>query len=324
MSSCTAISASEPPTPKIVITFLLMLGFLYSLLSRQDEKSAGVIMAEKTRDIVRQIELNGDGFGRNELTIGTSGAVLLARDGVIFNTPYGRMDGVTLMEMGVDLEATAPEEAFRVGSGGLAGICVYARAGNDVVVAYLPDSEIYAGRNQNAAILLSGLLGLFIVLYIGISRLVQASVVQKVQDVNASLLKIQGGNLNERVNVGGDFYDFYMLDLNTLVFLIADVSGKGIPAAMFMMTGKTTLRDASGRFEDIGEMMSFANNRLYDGNEAEMFITAWMGILNLSTGEIRFANAGHNPPVLMRDGHAEYLDMDVKLVLAMIPEDTRV
>ena len=376
----------------IVGTFLLMLAFLFALLSSQDENSARTIMVEKARDIARQIERSGDDFSREELTIGASGAVLLARDGVIFNTPYGMMDNVSLADMGADLDAIAPEQVFDVGTGGLAGICVYTRAGDDVVVAYLPDSEIYAGRNQSAALLLSGLLVMFIALYIGVSALVQRNVVNKVQDVNASLLQIQGGNLDEKVavggntefeelsaginatvdalkgyiareaarideelayakriqesalprpagalrnnrafklgafmdtakEVGGDFYDFYMLDLNTLVFLLAEVSGKGIPAAMFMMTGKSTLRDSVGRFDDVGEMMSYANDRLCEGNDAGMFITAWMGVLDLTTGAVRFANAGHNPPVLVRDGRAEYLKMEVDLVLAMMDDE---
>lgn len=121
--------------------------------------------------------------------------------------------------------------------------------------------------------------------------------------------------------VGGDFYDFYKPDARTLAFLIADVSGKGIPAAMFMMTGKTVLRDCVERTDDIGSAMAYANKRLCEGNEADMFITAWIGLLDLDTGVLRFANAGHNPPVLIRDGQASSLKMDCDLILAIM-EDT--
>ena len=120
--------------------------------------------------------------------------------------------------------------------------------------------------------------------------------------------------------VGGDFYDFYMLDRRTLAFVVADVSGKGIPAAMFMMRGKTTLRDCAERAEDIGHAMAYANDRLYEGNEAGMFITAWMGFLDIETGTVRFANAGHNPPVLIRDGRAGYLEMEADLILGIMDE----
>ena len=120
--------------------------------------------------------------------------------------------------------------------------------------------------------------------------------------------------------VGGDFYDFYKPDPHTLAFLIADVSGKGIPAAMFMMTGKTVLRDCIEYADDIGSAMAYANKRLCEGNEADMFVTAWMGLLDLDTGLVRFANAGHNPPVLIRDGQASFLEMDSDLILAIMDD----
>ena len=116
--------------------------------------------------------------------------------------------------------------------------------------------------------------------------------------------------------VGGDFYDFYFLDENELVFLIADVSGKGIPAAMFMMEGKTNLRNYAEQGNAPAEVVSRANEKLSSGNEAGMFITLWMGFLNTDTGLVRFINAGHNPPVLIRDGKAEFLKQKANLILA--------
>ncbi len=116
--------------------------------------------------------------------------------------------------------------------------------------------------------------------------------------------------------VGGDFYDFYLVDEKKLAFLIADVSGKGIPAAMFMMTGKTVLRGYAERGNAPVEVAQNANTKLCEGNEAEMFITAWMGFLNTETGLIRFVNAGHNPPVLIRAGQASFLTMNSNMVLA--------
>ena len=120
--------------------------------------------------------------------------------------------------------------------------------------------------------------------------------------------------------VGGDFYDFYMPDRQTLAFLVADVSGKGIPAAMFMMRGKAVLRDISVSAGNLGNAFSAANNRLCEGNEAGMFITSWMGLMDLETGLVRFANAGHNPPVLIRGGRARYLDMEADLILGLMDE----
>lgn len=117
--------------------------------------------------------------------------------------------------------------------------------------------------------------------------------------------------------VGGDFYDFYLLDIKHLVILIADVSGKGIPAAMFMMTAKTMLKNLTQTRLSIEEVFSQANDKLCEGNDAGMFVTAWMGILNTETGHLEFANAGHNPPLLFRkDGTFEYLKSRAGFVLA--------
>ena len=119
--------------------------------------------------------------------------------------------------------------------------------------------------------------------------------------------------------VGGDFYDFYMLDENTIAFLIADVSDKGIPASLFMMTAKTTIKDLAERGLPVNEIFREANEKLCEGNDAAMFVTACMGILDLRTGKLQFANAGHNPPLVKhRDGTFEYLKMKSGLVLAGI------
>ena len=117
--------------------------------------------------------------------------------------------------------------------------------------------------------------------------------------------------------VGGDFYDFYSLDKNTVLFLAADVSGKGIPAAMFMMTAKTIIRDLAERGISVDEIFTLANEKLCENNESGMFVTAWMGKLDLSTGKLSFANAGHNPPIIVHaNGECEYLKSRTGFVLA--------
>ena len=117
--------------------------------------------------------------------------------------------------------------------------------------------------------------------------------------------------------VGGDFYDFYFVDEHTLVFLIADVSGKGIPAAMFMMTAKTLLKSYAESGMDAAQVLTQANNKLCEGNDAGMFVTVWMGYLNTRTGEVTYANAGHNPPLVRHaDGSVEFVRSRPGLVLA--------
>ena len=117
--------------------------------------------------------------------------------------------------------------------------------------------------------------------------------------------------------VGGDFYDFYKLNDNTVAFLAADVSGKGIPAAMFMMTAKTIIKDLAESGMAVNDIFTKANEKLCENNESGMFVTAWMGILDLTTGNMQFANAGHNPPLIKRaNGEFEYLKTRAGFVLA--------
>ena len=119
--------------------------------------------------------------------------------------------------------------------------------------------------------------------------------------------------------VGGDFYDFYKLNEKTVALLVADVSGKGIPAAMFMMTAKTIIKDLAESGMTVNDIFTKANEKLCENNEADMFVTAWMGILDLETGKMTYANAGHNPPLLKRaDGTFTYLRSRAGFVLAGI------
>ena len=102
--------------------------------------------------------------------------------------------------------------------------------------------------------------------------------------------------------VGGDFYDFFFVDLNRIALVIADVSGKGIPAALFMMRAKTAIRTLAESGRNPAEVLERANSMLCDGNDAEMFVTAWLGVVDLSTGQMKCANAGHEYPAVMRAG----------------------
>jgi len=117
--------------------------------------------------------------------------------------------------------------------------------------------------------------------------------------------------------VGGDFYDFYYIDSQHMAIQIADVSGKGIPAAMFMMQSKTIIRGLVETGMDINEAYIEANKRLCEGNDAQMFVTAWLGVVDLSNGHVEFVNAGHNPPVLItKEGEIKMLSSQAGFVLA--------
>ncbi len=108
--------------------------------------------------------------------------------------------------------------------------------------------------------------------------------------------------MNPAKEVGGDFYDFFMVDERHLAIVMADVSGKGVPAALFMVIGKTLIKDHTTPGTDLGTVFSEVNNILCESNSEGLFITAFEGVLDLVTGEFRFVNAGHEPPFISRAG----------------------
>jgi phosphoserine phosphatase RsbU/P len=117
--------------------------------------------------------------------------------------------------------------------------------------------------------------------------------------------------------VGGDFYDFFLIGEDKLAFVVADVSGKGIPAAFFMMMAKTIIKTNALSGYPVNEVLARANNTLYENNETSMFVTAFLGILDFNTGVLSFANAGHNPPMIRNtQGNYEWLLVKHGFVLA--------
>ena len=121
--------------------------------------------------------------------------------------------------------------------------------------------------------------------------------------------------------VGGDFYDFFYIGRDQLALVIADVSGKGVPAALFMMRAKTAIKNYARSRESAAELLQHVNNVLCEGNDPDMFVTVWLGILDLGTGKMRCANAGHEYPVLMRaGGDYELLKEYHGLVLAVMED----
>ena len=102
--------------------------------------------------------------------------------------------------------------------------------------------------------------------------------------------------------VGGDFYDFFLIDKDHLAMVIADVSGKGIPAALFMMMSKILVKNYVTTGSSPAEALAAVNNTICQNNTNDMFVTIWLGILTISTGKIIAANAGHEYPILQRAG----------------------
>lgn len=127
--------------------------------------------------------------------------------------------------------------------------------------------------------------------------------------------------MNPAAYIGGDFYDFFLLDEDHLAMVIADVSGGSVSGAMFMMRAMTNIKNWTKMLADPAKILSEVNNELCTHNDEGMFVTAWIGILTISTGEVLCANAGHEYPMIKRkDGKFEFLKDDHGLVLGGFPD----
>jgi sigma-B regulation protein RsbU (phosphoserine phosphatase) len=121
--------------------------------------------------------------------------------------------------------------------------------------------------------------------------------------------------------VGGDLYDFFLLDDDTLFFSVGDVSGKGVPAALFMAASKIAMKGFVNLNVDLSETLGKVNRELCVDNETTMFVTVFCGTLNFKTGELRYSNAGHNPPLLLRQGKdPEWLPLPEGLFLGVFED----
>ena len=119
--------------------------------------------------------------------------------------------------------------------------------------------------------------------------------------------------------VGGDFYDFFMIDDDHLGMVIADVSGKGVPAALFMMSSKILLNDHAIMGGAPSEILQRVNKLVYANNDAQMFVTVWLGILEISTGKLTSASAGHEYPMINVNGQYEILKDKHGLAIGAMP-----
>lgn len=115
--------------------------------------------------------------------------------------------------------------------------------------------------------------------------------------------------------VGGDFYDVFQAGSNEVAFVIGDVSGKGVPAALFMMRAQSLIKQHILTCNDLGRAFARANDALCEGNDALLFVTAFACVVNTETGHMRLVNAGHNPPSINHQGKREFLSLAPGLVL---------
>jgi serine phosphatase RsbU (regulator of sigma subunit) len=126
--------------------------------------------------------------------------------------------------------------------------------------------------------------------------------------------------MNPAKEVGGDFYDFFMIDGDNLAVVIADVSGKGIPAALIMVNAKNQIKSAAQRGHAIQDVLAEVNNILCENNSECMFVTAFLGVLNIPSGRFTFVNAGHDIPLVRKNGRFEWLETSPDLMLGFMED----
>ncbi len=382
------------------LSFFIIFYFLYSLLSYQNMTGFKRLAEEKVKGVSKVIRIYGLSINDEDLTLGERGFALIIEGNKIVRCGKKELEGTEVDREKDKLKSDdrSVRETVRSTEGyynGIYGVYASKDVNGKTVAAFIPSSEIYAGRNQILSILLLGLTIVFIIFYFVITHLVQKRVVQKIEIINDSLAEIQSGNLNKRVNVigntefeelsqgindtvaalkntmdeiedknrqekefareiqhsalpnpeyfqndnkeysvwgtmdtaeevGGDFFDFYVLEDGKIGVIIADVSGKGVPAALFMMTAKTMLKDLILSGKSPAEALQAANAVLGENNENGMFVTAWLGILDYQNGTLEFSNAGHNPPLLKKKGckpvYMDYKTYSRSLMLAFMPD----
>lgn len=213
---------------------------------------------------------------------------------------------------------------------------------NMVLNITIPDADMYRHFHRStivfAILAIFGMLSIFFIAYrfiknllrlnearireqqieneLSIARSIQESLLPTEQlPVCANAVEICGLQVPAKY-VGGDLYDYYVRD-NKLLFCIGDISGKGVPAAMLMGIAHSLFRTLSSHLNQPDCIMKALNTAISDNNPDIMFITMFLGILDLDTGVVTYCNAGHNPPIVVRNGHSEFLSTEPSLLLGV-------
>lgn len=339
----------------------------------------GFVQIGFDEEIYRQNVIDTIKDSITNVVIGIDGyKLLLDADNEVIASIKDRFNGDTVI-LSKSLEELASqkkasyEEVF-----GIKSYVVVRRYKDFYVLEGMPLSEVYAPYTVILIALTLVYAGVFIVLFLLLSRMIEEQVVRGVYSLNGTLSKITEGNLEEKADfrnsiefdglsdginhtvdrlkqmigeaekkmeeelafakeiqtsavpnifppfpeqesfglyammdtakaVGGDFYDFFMINDHTLALVMADVSDKGMPAALFMMRAKTLIKTYAEQGLPVEEVASKANAALCEENSTKMFVTAWIGFLDLDNGKISFVHAGHTKPIVLGETGARYL-----------------
>jgi sigma-B regulation protein RsbU (phosphoserine phosphatase) len=120
--------------------------------------------------------------------------------------------------------------------------------------------------------------------------------------------------------VGGDFFDYYMVDDENLAIVIGDASGKGVPAALMAMITQVLIKQMFRHDNNPSGILYSLNNQLCENNSESMFLTLWIGVYNMTTKKLTFSNAGHNPPLIRENGEFRYLKINSGIVLGVMED----
>ena len=154
----------------------------------------------------------------------------------------------------------------------------------------------------------------------------ELSIAEKIQQSNLPTHSIENENYSifgfsqPAKEVGGDFYDYYELDSENIAVVIGDASGKGIPAAILATIAQSIIKQLLKSEKDPSKVLYLLNNQLCENNTEMMFVTLWLGIYNRKTKMMTFSNAGHNSPLIMKDGKFEALKVDPGIVLGVLED----
>lgn len=347
----------------------------YAGVARED--AYGVIQVAASDRTLRDAQEVADvGKLASSLRIGESGSVMVIQANKVTASAYPSVVGRYTQELAIDPVDLSDNQLFTLHIENIDFLCLSQPYAGYFITAMLPYKEAFAVRNMMLIYFVLASFLIFSAIFVLISRLVKGVVIKGINDVNTSLARITGGDLNELVSVmtnkefislstginamvealkraiaeaksridaelevakaiqhsvlpdpaafcegheefridavmytakevGGDFFDFFMADEDHLAVVIADVSGKGIPAALFMMNCKTLIKSKSETSLSPAQILTEANDELCATNETGFFVTVWMGILNINTGRLCYANAGHNFP-LIRGADSSY------------------
>jgi phosphoserine phosphatase RsbU/P len=155
-----------------------------------------------------------------------------------------------------------------------------------------------------------------------IAREIQMGMIPKIFPPFPNLTEIDLYAMMEPAKeVGGDLYDFFLIDDKHLCFAIGDVSGKGVPASLFMAITRTLLRTVAPKQHSTSEIVNTLNQSLSQGNDSSMFVTFFIGIVNIETGHMKYTNAGHNPPVIIHsDGNIEMFETTKNIPIGLFED----